>query len=117
MGYYGVSFWDHGLLTDEAMIDRERRIHEILHPETEFDYADYCRRLGIDPKTEPSERRWRNAKCDVQVLWSHIHHGGELLVTNDLNFVKESKLPRLLALGAGAIVRTREASAFLDAAP
>jgi hypothetical protein len=115
MGYNDVSFWDYGLWVDNnAMIDLECQIHEILHPEVEYEYTRYCQKLGIDPNTEPFERRWRNAKCDVQVAWSHIYHKGDLLVTNDDNFLKKSKLPRLIALGAKAIVRTQEAPNFLN---
>ncbi|HEV7990565.1 MAG TPA: hypothetical protein VGP25_02020 [Gemmatimonadaceae bacterium] len=117
MGYWDVGFWDHMLWTDDAMIEFERQIHDVLHPDIQFEYGDHCRELAIGPEAMPPERRWRNAKCDAQVLWSHIHHGGELLVTNHLNFIKQSKLPRLIELGAGAIVQTHAALALLDAAP
>jgi len=44
----------------------------------------------------------------------HIRHRGKALVTNDENFLKAAKLPRLFALGARAIVRTIDAPAHLD---
>ena len=68
----------------------------------------------MDPGANPPERKWRNAKCDVQVMWSRIHHAGDTLVTNDANFVNATKLPRLVALEAGAVVRTCDAAAHLD---
>ena len=46
-----------------------------------------------------SERvKWRNAICDVQALWSHIHAGNDVFVSRDRNFHKASKLPKLLSL-------------------
>jgi hypothetical protein len=114
MLYLGVAFLGQALLAGEPMIDLERQIHEILHPEIVFDYIGYCASRGIDPNAKPLDRKWLNAKCDVQIVWSHIHHGGGTLVTNDENFIKSTKLPRLMLLGAGAIVRTAEASSHLD---
>lgn len=116
MLYWGIAFWGHSLYADDAKVDLERRIHDILHTEIEFEYAAYCRQRAIDPEAKPSDSKWRNAKCDVQVMWSHIYHGGHVLVTNDENFLKATKLPRLVAVGAGAIVRTADAPAHLDSA-
>ncbi len=114
MLYLGVAFFGQALLAGGPMIDLERQIHEILHPEMVFDYIGYCARRGIDPNANPLDRKWLNAKCDVQIVWSHIYHGGGTLVTNDENFLKSTKLSRLIGLGAGAIVRTAGASAHLD---
>lgn len=114
MFYFGVAFWGRALYAGKDMLDLERKIHSILHPEVKFDYASYCIARGIDPDAKPLDRKWRNAKCDVQVMWSHIYHGGKTLVTNDENFVKATKLPRLVALGAGAVARTSDAAAHLD---
>ena len=115
MGYWGVSFWGQGLWTNDEMVEFERKIHEVLFPEVEFKYEDYCRTRGIE--TDPNERidpRWRNAKCDVLALWSHIHHGGGIFVTSDLNFHKQSKKPALITLGAGSILTPREAARRLS---
>jgi hypothetical protein len=114
MLYLGVAFLGQALLVGGLMGDLEREIHTILHPEMIFDYIGYCASRGIDPNAKPLDRKWLNAKCDVQIVWSHTYHGGETLVTNDENFLKSTKLPRLIALGAGAIVRTAEAPAHLD---
>jgi hypothetical protein len=114
MGYYGVSFWGHAIWAGDDMVRDEQTLHEILHPEIEFRYADYCARRGLDPMAMPPDRRWRNAKCDVQVLWSHMHYVGDLLVTSDENFLKGTKLPQLIALGANAIARPTEAANYLE---
>ena len=48
--------------------------------------------------------RWRNCKCDVLALWSHIHHNNrDVFVTDDRNFHAETKKPALIALGANRI--------------
>ena len=113
MAYVDICFFDHSLMIDDAMESLELQVHRILHPHVEYEYADYCARHGIDPAVEPLAKAWRNRKCDVQVVWTHIHHRGDLLVTSDKNFLKASKLPHLLALGAGAIVEPEQAAASL----
>ena len=49
MLYWDISFWDHGLFADDAMVDLERRIHSILFPNVQFLWQDYCRDNGINP--------------------------------------------------------------------
>ena len=96
------------------MAARERQIHELLFPDIELDYRDYCERRGIDRTGHPIDRKWRNAKCDVQLLWSHIHYDGDVLVTNDDNFFKESKAARLADLGASTITRPEGLLSLFD---
>lgn len=105
MLYLGMAFLGHALLPGGKMIELERDIHSILHPEIEFEYRRFCETRAIDPEVKPLGRKWLNAKCDVQ---------GNTLVTNDENFLKASKLPRLIGLSAGAVVRTADAPAHLD---
>lgn len=59
----------------------------------------------------PTHRR--NAKCDVLVLWGHIHRRRDVFVTADRNFYASSKLPNLIALGAGRIECPKVAVASL----
>ena len=94
--YWGISFWDHCLWADDAEV-LEEQIHAVLFPNRPF------RGDGV----AASERfeSWRNAKCDVQAMWSHIHAARDVFVTNDANFHKATKLPQLLSLGAGRIIR------------
>jgi len=87
----------------------ELSIHNILFPDIEFKYKDYCLEKQINPLETKFDWKWLNAKCDVQVLWSHIHYGGGILVTSDNNFHKESKKPLLISLGAADILKPKEA--------
>src|ERR1700730_7089117 len=51
-----------------------------------FHWQDYCRANGLDPATSPPSReyrKWRNCKCDVQAIWSHIHGKRDVFVTSD----------------------------------
>ena len=101
MMYFDISFWDRCLWTDEVMADLERQIHAILFPNVQFLWQDYCRDNGIDPPPNSSVGKWRNCKCDVQAIWSHIHGRRDVFVTSDRNF--HNKRPALVALGAGQI--------------
>ncbi|HET6921933.1 MAG TPA: hypothetical protein VFI16_02180 [Anaeromyxobacteraceae bacterium] len=105
LGYRGITFWDFCLWADESMARLERSVHEVLHPSVEFEYPTYCKARDIDP-TSPIDARWRNAKCDVLVVWSHIHHGGQVLVTRDGDFLKRRE--KLAQLGAGSVVSPAE---------
>lgn len=103
MVYWDVSFWDHGLWSDEAMIDLERKIHEILFKGIEFDWSVYCATRGLDVNDPHPDDKWRNAKCDVQAFWSHAHRRRDVFVTSDKNFRQASKKPQLVALAGGSI--------------
>jgi hypothetical protein len=61
--------------------------------------------LGLE---SPLARKWVNQMCDVQTMWCHIQNGNDVFLTTDGNFSKESKMPRLLALGAGRIAHPSE---------
>ena len=103
MTYWDVSFWDHGLWSDEAMVTYERQIHEVLFPNVEFLWADYCSARGLDVNAPHPDDKWRNAKCDVQAFWSHAHRHRDVFVSSDKNFHSVSKKPKLIALAGGAI--------------
>ena len=94
------------------MTAMERQIHAVLFPHVEYELGDYCRRRGLASE-RPLPRGWRNAKCDVLALWSHIHHGREVFVTADGNFHARTKKPALVALGAGEICRPMDAVALV----
>ena len=90
------------------MIRLERSVHEVLHPSVEFEYPAFCQAGGIDPTASRTGGRWRNAKCDVLVAWTHIHHRGHILATQDADFLK--KADKLAQLGAGRVVSPAEAA-------
>jgi hypothetical protein len=110
--YWGISFWDWCLWSDADMVKLERSIHDTLFPTMEFTWDDYCRAHCLDTKG-PIAPRWRNAKCDVQALWCHIHYGRDVFVTADNNFHAPTKKSILIALGARQIVCPRDAGALL----
>ncbi len=113
MFYLDVCYLDHGLVTGPEMERLERQIHEILFPNVEFHYESYAAKLG-HPVTPPLHRKWLNAKCDVQAMWSHIYHRADIFVTEDSNFHKATKKPRLVALGAGQICTPSECVSALQ---
>lgn len=109
MGYISICYIDWAILSDEKMLADEQSIHAILFPDMQFKYKDYCLKKQINPLETQIDWKWLNAKCDVQVLWSHIHYGGGIFVTSDNNFHKESKKPLLISLGVGDILKPKEA--------
>jgi hypothetical protein len=103
IGYFDITFWDWCLWSGEEEQALERQIHEILFPTVHFLWPAFCEATGIDPNESTRNTRWRNCKCDVLALWSHIHVGRDVFVTNDDNFHAVTKKPGLIALGAGRI--------------
>ncbi len=107
-----IFYWDVGFLDwsywadDEAMLTLERDIHEVLFPAAPFLWSDFCVANGLDPEA-PLNTKWRNHKCDVLALWSHIHDARDVFVTNDGDFHK--RRPALIALGAGRIEKAETA--------
>ena len=108
-----MCYLDFCILANDEMLDLERRVHAVLHPAIESEYAAYCAARGLRPDATPLERKWRNAKCDVLIAWSHIYYGGHVLVTADENFHKRNKKAGLIALGAGSVVRSKDAKAIV----
>lgn len=104
IAYWNISFYGHGLLADEPMVELERKIQAILHPNIEFTLSEYCEARGLPVDTAQPDPKWRNAKCDVQAMWSHIWRKRDVFVTSDNNFLKRTKMPGLVELGAGSIV-------------
>ena len=91
----------------------ERSIHDILHPNVHFAYADFCAAAGIAPESTPLSGRWLNAKCDVQAMWSHINAANDVFVTEDKRFLTPDRRAALIALGAGSILTPNEAVVHL----
>jgi hypothetical protein len=114
--YWGITFWDWGIYADDQMVRLEREIHEVLFPNIEFDYVLFCQRQGFSPDSKEVDRKWRNAKCDVLTMWSHIYYSGDIFVTADIPaFLRETKKTQLVALGAGDILTPAEAAAEVKA--
>jgi hypothetical protein len=60
------------------MVDLESRVHAVLFPS-----------LGMDDHSD--ERRWRNAKCDVQAVWTAMWNRVDVLVTGDRKIVDRAR--------------------------
>ena len=114
MMYWGVTFWDFGLWSDDEMEALKRQIHEILFPNVEFLWADYCAAHGVDAESERPNKKWLNAKCDVQAIWSHAFRKRDIFVTSDRNFYVEKKNTRLLSLIGGRIELPAAAALLLN---
>jgi hypothetical protein len=80
MMIWDVTFWDHGLWSDEQMSAQAKAIEDILFGES----------LAIDITAEsdnsPEVARWLNRICDVQSMWCHLHYQNDIFVTSDSNF-------------------------------
>jgi hypothetical protein len=104
LGYFDICFWNHCIWSGDEQVQAEEQIHNVLFPDVEYKFADFCAKRGLDPTSAPKERtgKWRNAKCDVQALWSHINAKRDVFVTSDKNFLGV-KRAALIGLGAGRI--------------
>jgi hypothetical protein len=102
MMIWDVTFWDHGLWSDDVMSNRATEIEQILFGDSP--------RIEIAGETQDSSKfaAWLNRICDVQTMWSHMHYANDIFVTSDRNFHKATKLPRLIAMGAGRISKPEE---------
>ena len=116
LAYFGIGYFDWCLLSGNESIAIEKRIHEVLFPAIPFRWPDYCDSKGIAPETTSVGTSWRNAKCDVQAYWSHVHHKRQVFVTSDGNFHKQGKKASLLHEFGGQIATPGEAVHLLGGA-
>lgn len=102
MMIWDVTFWDRALLSDDAMSTLAGKIETVLFGESP--------RIEIagEAADSPKFAAWLNRICDVQTMWCHLHHGNDVFITSDRNFHKVTKLPRLIAMGAGRISNPEE---------
>ncbi len=94
MAYNDISFIDHALIPGGDMIAREMEFHEALFPNISFTSPRNrsTKSTISDEEDRASERewkRWRNAWCDRQMIWSHEHHNRDVFVTRDGNYNKK----------------------------
>jgi hypothetical protein len=113
IAYTGLAFVGYCLVGGGVLTELERKVQRILFPTIELAYADFCKKRGLDLDNKKAWGKWVNAKCDVLTLWSHIWHHGDIFVTGDKDFHKETAKPRLIALDSGKILRPVEAIGFL----
>jgi hypothetical protein len=113
MAYFDISFPDWCIKADDAMASLEKKIHDILFPQSEFDWQDYADANDLDPDSLSPYGDWRKRKCAVLGMWSHIHNRRDVFVSTDDNFHKPDKTSALVALGAGRIERPQQAVAVI----
>jgi hypothetical protein len=102
MGVFDVTFFDKCVFADDEMKKLSTEIESVLFPDqSNVDVAT----LGLD---SPEGKKWLNRLCDVHTMWCHIKYGNEVFLTTDANFKKQTKLPKLVALGAGRICHPNE---------
>ena len=101
MMMWDICFWDHGIWANDAMTEQFEDIERVLFG---------APLNGVPPEgfDSPTGKKWLNRVCDVASLWCHIHYKNDVFLTNDVNFMKQTKLPHLLALGARRICRPGE---------
>lgn len=87
MGYWDVTFWDHAFWVDDKMKELEVKVHRTLVPH-----------LNMEDRS--NDRKWRNVKCDVQVVWTAAWHKVDTLITSDSPIL--SKADKLRDLGIEA---------------
>jgi len=114
LGYFDLSFWDHFVYSGRWLKELDNEIHKVLFSEDEVEYSDFCRKNRCDEGTQEKLDEWVRRKCDVLTLWSHIWYNGDIFVTRDENFFRQTKKPKLIELGAGKILRPTEAVRMLD---
>lgn len=105
-----ISFCDYCLLGGPELLN-EQKIYEILFPKHAFSFSEFVTEHGEDPAKgmiTPAALSWRNKICDVQTMWCHIHHKGNIFVTSDNDF--HSKKIALEDLGAGEILTPEQAA-------
>jgi hypothetical protein len=109
MSYFDISFSDWCIEPDEAMQALEKQVHDILFPESEFDWQDYADANGLDPDSLSPQGDWRRYKCAILEMCAHISSKRDVFVTADDEFHKPAKKAALITLGAGRIERPAEA--------
>lgn len=103
LAYYDLTFWDWSVWSSPGAEALDRDIHRAMFPREATE---------LKPDASAGEQRtWRRHKCDVLSLWSHIYANRDVYVTSDRHFHKPRVAPLLLNLGAGQILRPRDAVA------
>jgi hypothetical protein len=59
MCYFDITFYDYCLWSDDNMLTLEKHVHNILFPNVEFEWNDFCQTNSLDPSQPPSGR-WRS---------------------------------------------------------
>ena len=116
VGRWGMTYWGHSVWGGPETKNLEQAIQRIMFPDIDFDYQPYYEEQIKDSKNTktPEEigKKWRNAKCDVLGMWSHINTGGSIFTTDDKNILRDTpekpNKTNLIKLGAGDILNPKD---------
>jgi len=97
MALLDVTFWDKCVLADDGMIKLAADIDNVL-----FGKAKKID-IVLEGLDSSAGRKWLNQLCDVHSMWCHIYYKNDVFLTTDRNFIRETKMPKLITLGAGHI--------------
>lgn len=114
MCYWDVMFWDACLWVEPDMAELESKVQQILFPGIPASWSEYCRMRSLDAENTALDRKWKNAKCDVQAFWCHAYRRRDVFVTSDRNFHAATKKPSLRALAGGRIELPDDACSLVD---
>ncbi len=113
MAYFDISFPDWCIETDNATQAIEKKIHDILFPQSQYTWQDYADANGLDPDSLSPPGDWRRHKCAVLEMSAHISSKRDVFVTADDDFHKPATKSALIGLGAGHIERPQQAVALI----
>lgn len=90
----------------------EWEVHQILHPEWQYNYQAHLQKKESSSATV--DLKWRNRILDTLTMCCHLENKSDLFVSSDKNFFKETKMPKLIALGAGLIAKPIDALSLIQ---
>ena len=99
---FDVTFIDRSILPSIEMIQLVDSIEAVLFGSVE------PINVNNDNIDSPVGRKWLNRVCDLHSMWCHINNGNEIFLSTKGDFKQETKLPELVALGAGKIFHSSE---------
>jgi hypothetical protein len=70
MGRWDEMYWGQALWADEEMQALEERIRAVIAPNFDLDHTS-------------NRRKWLNTLCDIQMVFTHLWHKTDLLITGD----------------------------------
>ncbi|MCD5328104.1 hypothetical protein ACFFU8_10750 [Chromobacterium piscinae] len=94
---WGCTFWERAVWSDQIMSNLMDEIGCVLFGNVTSLHGPIGRE---DAKVY---RKWLNRICDVLTMWCHLYYGNDVFVTSDRNFHKETKVRKLIDMGAGRI--------------
>lgn len=99
---FDITFWDKCAWASPETIQLAKDIEAILFANAK---PINIEEEGLD---SPDGRKWLNRICDIHSLWCHINNHNDVFLTTDNNFMKPTKLPKLVKLGVGRICHPNE---------